>query len=272
MVPYAARPLPLSAVRLPDNPNRVALLWGPLVLAGDVQPEEASKRETRRDLGLDRVAVPVFVAAGQPVENWLKPVVGQPGNFRTEGVGRPHYTDFLPFYRLHRRAYAVYWDLFTPQAWEKQAAEYAAPREQVRKLEAATVAFAQPGEMQPERDFNFQGEDSEPVRLLNRPGRQGTNWFSFDLPVDPAPAMALVVTYNSDERKKKTFDILVDSHRLKEETIEKSEPPRFFDVQYAIPGDVIHAKKKVTVRFQATRGNEIASVFGIRMVRADAQR
>ena len=99
--------------------------------------------------------------------------------------------DFVPFYRLHRRAYAVYWDLFTPEAWAKQAAEYAAQREQARKLEAATVAFAQPGEMQPERDFNFQGEDSEPVRLLNRPGRQGAKWFSFDLPVDPGPTQWL---------------------------------------------------------------------------------
>ena len=83
--------------------------------------------------------------------------------------------------------------------------------------------------------------------------------------------MALVVTYNSDERKKKTFEILVDGHRLAEQTLEKSDPPRFFDVQYAIPGSVIQGKKKVTVRFQATGGNEIGSVFGIRMIRADAQ-
>ncbi len=35
---------------LPDNPHRVALLWGPLVLAGDVQPEDErkAKRDARR--------------------------------------------------------------------------------------------------------------------------------------------------------------------------------------------------------------------------------
>ena len=112
--------------------------------------------------------------------------------------------------------------------------------------------------MQPERDFNFQGEDSDPVRLMNRPGRHGTKWFSLDLPIDPAHAMALVVTYNSDERKKKTFEILIDGNRLREQTIEKSDPPRFFDVQYRIPNSLVHGKKRVTIRFQATQGTRSA--------------
>jgi len=29
---------------LPDNPRRVAILWGPLVLAGDLGPEEDRPR------------------------------------------------------------------------------------------------------------------------------------------------------------------------------------------------------------------------------------
>lgn len=33
---------------------------------------------------------------------------------------------------------------------------------------------------------------------------------------------------------------------------------------------MIGGKKKVTVRFQATGGNEIAAVFGLRMIRAKA--
>jgi hypothetical protein len=45
---------------------------------------------------------------------------------------------------------------------------------------------------------------------------------------------------------------------------------RFFDVYYAIPAELLKDKHKVTVRFEATNGNEISCVFGIRMVRADA--
>ena len=58
---------------------------------------------------------------------------------------------------------------------------------QVRRdcMDAATIGFAQPGQMQAERDFNQQGEGSSPVRVENRFGRNATKWFSFDLPVDP---------------------------------------------------------------------------------------
>ena len=253
-------PKTLHAEPLPDNPRRVALLWGPLVLAGDLGPEEGR--------GDARAAVPVFVTDERPVADWLKPVEGKPGAFRSAGVGRERDVDFVPFHRLHRRTYAVYWDLFTSADWEKRAAEIAREREQRRQLEQATVAFAQPGEMQPERDFNQQGEDSEPDRVMGRAGRRGKNWFSFDLPVDDTQPCALVVTYCSDEWRRRTFDLLVDGAKVGEQTVEKGGAPRFFDVHYALPTDLIRGKKKVTVRFQATQGNEIAAVFGLRTIRA----
>ncbi len=89
--------------------------------------------------------VPVFLGAERPVADWLKPVPDKPGAFRTEGVGKDRDVDFVPFYRLHRRTYAVYWDLFTLQEWDKRAAEIAAERERQRKLEAATVGFCPTG-------------------------------------------------------------------------------------------------------------------------------
>jgi len=262
-------PKTLCLEPLPDNPRRVAILWGPLVLAGDLGPEAQRRGRGARS---EQPTVPVFVVAERPVTEWLKPVAGKPGHFRTDGVGRESDVDFVPFYRLHRRTYGVYWDLFTPAEWDKRAAEIAAERQRQRKLEAATVAFVQPGEMQPERDFNYQGEDSSPDRVMGRPGRRGTKWFSFDLPVEPARPMALVVTYYTDEWRKRTFDILVEGQRIGEQTIEKGGPVRFFDVEYAIPAELVKDRQKVTVRFQATNENEIAAVFGIRMIRADAER
>lgn len=258
-------PKTLRLEPLPDNPRRVALLWGPLVLAGDLGPEQG-----RRGGGVPLEEVPVFVAAERPVADWLKPLPGQPGGFRTDGVGRERDVDFFPFYRLHRRTYGVYWDLFTPDEWTRRAAELAAEREQQRRLEAATVGTAQPGEMQAERDANMQGEATTPVRLQGRPGRRGSRWFSFDLPVDPAHPMALVVTYNHDEWQRRTFEILVDDTRIGEQTIERRGPVRFFEVKYPVPPELVRGRQKVTVKFQATRGNEIGAVYGLHMIRANA--
>jgi hypothetical protein len=250
---------------VPDNPRRVALLWGPLVLAGDVGPENRGRRRNG-----ELSAVPVFVTGDKSVGEWLKPVSGEPGTFRTDGVGHDRDIDLIPFYRLHRRAYAIYWDLFTLPEWEQRARQVALERDRQKQLENATVAYAQPGEMQPERDFNQQGEDSEADRVMGRAARRGSKWFSFDLPVDAAQPMALVVTYYNDEWRKRTFDILVDGQKIGEQVVGKGDAPHFFDVEYAIPPPLVKDKQKVTVRFQATHGNEIAAVFGIRAIRADA--
>jgi hypothetical protein len=263
-------PKTLRLEPLPDNPRRVAILWGPLVLAGDLGPDGDVRGREPGGNTLDQV--PVFVAAERPVSDWLKPVPGKPGWFRSEGVGKDREVDFVPFYQLHRRTYGVYWDLFTPQDWEKHAAEIAARREKQRKLEAATVGCVQPGEMQAERDANMQGESTEPVRVLGRPGRRGAKWFSFELPVDPAHPLALVVSFNHDEWQQRTFEILVDGMRVGDQTIERRGPMRFFDVEYPVPAEAVKGKQKVTVKFQATQGNEIGAVYGIRMIRADAER
>jgi hypothetical protein len=266
-------PKTLHEEPLPDNPRRVALMWGPLVLAGDLGPEASGGRGRNRG---DRPQFPVFVAADRPVADWLKPVAGKPGCFRSDGAGRELGTnqdvDFVPFYRLARRTYAVYWDVFTPDEWRQKSAAYFAAQEAQRKLQAATVAYAQPGQMQPERDFNFQGTNAAVEQVEGHAGRRGTDWFSFDLPVDAAHPLALVVTYSNHENAARHFDVLVDGVRLAQQTVEGGTPLQFNDVEYPLPADLLADKQKITVRFQAGTGSEIAAVFGLRIVRTDAER
>lgn len=253
---------------LADNPNRTAILWGPLVLAGKLAPEDAGPQQPGSNVD-DLRSIPVFVAANRPPASWIKPVEGKTATFTTHGVGRDREVELLPFYMLHRHRYGAYWDLFTPESWEIKANEIAKAREIQRQLEAATVAYAQPGEMQPERDFNLQGEDTRPDRVKGRPCRRGNQWFSFDLPVEPDRPMSLVITYIRDEWRKRTFDILVNGTKIADQTIEARGPQEFFDVNYPIPADAITGKQKATIRFQATNGNEIAAIFGIRMIRGE---
>lgn len=260
-------PKSLRLEPLPDNPRRAAILWGPLVLAGDLGPEDAEHPSVT-----GTPPVPVFVAAERPVADWLLPVEGSAGAFRTREVGRDRDVDFVPFYRLHRRTYALYWDLFTPPEWERRSAELAAENERRRRLELATVGFVQPGEMQAERDANMQGEATQPERLMGRAGRRGSRWFSFELPVDPAHPLALVVTYNRDEWQERAFRILVDGTGVAEQTLERRGPVRFFDVEYPLPAELVRDKRRVTVRFEAQEGREIGAVYGIRIVRTDAPR
>jgi DUF1680 family protein len=271
-------PKRLRVEPLPDNPKRVAVMWGPLVLAGDLGPEHERRRsgeETSvsepeafappspaRPLILDR----------QPVEAWLKPVAGEPGTFRTEGAGLEEAISFKPFYRLPRRRYAIYWDILTPAEWQKETAAITAGREEQKRLEAATVAFVQPGRTESERDFNQQGEDTSPLRVEGRLGRRAGKWFSYDLPVKADHSMALVMSFSSDSRQNTKFDILVDGRKVGEQSVDRRSPEqvvRFYDVRYDLPAELVKDKQKVTLRFEAPAGNQVPGVFGIRVIRSD---
>jgi hypothetical protein len=257
-------PKQLHEEPLPDGPHRVALLWGPLVLAGDLGPERRGRAASNN--------VPVLVGEGIPLEQWLKPVEGQPGDFDTVGAGRDHDVRLVPFYRLHERTYTAYWEAFSPVEWVMKSPEYAAATALEEKLKLATVGFVQPGQMQAERDANEQAsgpEESTPEETMGHFGRRGTKWFSFDIAVDAAHPMTLVCTFYADEWRKRTADVLVDGHKIGEQTIEARGEPKFYNVEYKIPADLVQGKSKITVRFEATQGNEIGAVYGLRTVRAD---
>lgn len=100
----------------PDDPSLTAILWGPLVLAQDVGPRAVSRGAGAKSGAAVADASPVHC---ERLASSLKPVVGQPGQFRTD-VGRiaasptaPIELAIVPLYRLHDRIFSVYMDLFT---------------------------------------------------------------------------------------------------------------------------------------------------------------
>jgi uncharacterized protein len=178
----------------------------------------------------------------------------------------------VPFYRLQRRVYGGYWDLFTNAQWEDRAAELASERERQLKLAEATVAFVQPGNMQSERDFNYQGDEAWPMRAGDRAGRYGRGWYSFDVPVDSEGEIALVVTYRGGERRRTgDFTIQVDGKRIADQQLESGKPAKFFDVEYPVPKELAAGKGNVTVRFEAKEGKDIGPIFGLRVIRTDSR-
>lgn len=255
-------PMSLRLEALPDNPHRAAVLYGPNVLAGELNPEDEAGVA-----GL--VSVPVLITENRPLATWIKPVAGRPSTFRTAGVGRPRDVTLYPFHRMHGKRYSVYWDLFTRQQWAVREAGYRAELARARRLEAMTVDFAQPGEMQPERDHNMQGERTETGEHLSRKWRHALDggWLSFDLKVSPDEAVSLVCTYWGGETGPRTFDILADGVRIATQSLQSDRPGQFFDVTYPIPVELTRGKDKITVRFQARPGNTAGGLYGLRVIR-----
>lgn len=258
----------------------VAIMWGPLVLAGDLGPE---RRWSRREEEQDEVRpvatfrdYPLLVASPRPVSEWVKPDPEKPGNFIITGVARrlqePEKTQdiqLVPFYRLHKRLYSGYWDYIDEAEWKKRLSEYQTEQERQKKLEEATVVKFQLGDQKQEKDFNFQaGENITVQRVLGRTARRGRTWFSAELPLQGLTAPVLHITYYSEERMRPCrFTVSVDGETVATEEITRVPAPKFIEKEYRLSEKLVKGKSKIAVKFQAEAGSEIAPVVMLRILK-----
>jgi DUF1680 family protein len=265
-------PKALQLQRLSDKPSKAVVMWGPLVLAGDLGAAPRRREDGDGDGVAAAAPEPVALVTDRPVSEWLAPVSGTTGAFRASGVARtistqtPVDVELSPFFAMHRRSYTAYWDVLTPAELKAHAAALAAERERARALDAITVVKVDPADRGSEKNFNQQGVETSVIRTDGRSGRRAIQWFSYDLPVSTDAPVALVATYNSDQRQPRSFDVLVNGVRVGSETQDRNSISRFYEREYVIPAPPA-GSRTITVRFQATNGLEVTPVFGVRLIR-----
>jgi DUF1680 family protein len=108
-------PLALRTEPLPDDRRQVAVLYGPLLLAGKLAPL-TTERQLLRDAPSSPDQdpdVPEVAVGERPVDQWVKPT-GSPLQFHIEAPGLPQDLVLEPFYQMIHDRYAVYWRLTDP--------------------------------------------------------------------------------------------------------------------------------------------------------------
>jgi uncharacterized protein len=268
-------PMSLQLWRMPDDPNLAAILFGPVVLAGELPTEDLAREKIYGPYHADGkpASVPDLVPpSGQAPEDWIRPVSGRTLAFQTTGAGRPDDVTLLPFYELFGKRYAVYWRLYAEKEWAEvdsrrkaRAAEEAARKKDVEKRLVDRVAV---GEDESEKEHNLQAERSESGELRGELWRQAFagGWFSYDLKVLPDRPMALVARYWGSETGR-TFDILVEGAKIATQTVNVNFPGDFFEVEYKIPPEMTRGKVKVTVKYQAPAEGAAGGLYGLVMLR-----
>ena len=244
---------------MPDNADRVAMLYGPIVLAGnlgDSMPDPV-------------YGTPVLLTDNRNVNEWAVADEKQPLVFHMKNVGKPFDVKLSPFYDNTDNYYSVYWDYFTNAKWEARQAEYEAEKKRAREIELKTIDIMRLGEMQPERDHNLTAsEQSYASDAFGRTGREArkNGFFAFDMKVDSAGANALLCTYIGDDNNR-SFDILIDNVKIASVELNTQTAGKFYDVEYPIPIELTKGKTKVMVRVQGTNGKTAGRLFGCRTVR-----
>ena len=116
-------PMRLHAQPLPDDPEVLAVLYGPLVLAARLGTEGLTPATLRvgptaprsvPEFSLPPVKVPEIRADAADPASWLEPVPGRTLEFRTRAGQAP--LALVPFNRLYDERYAVYFTVRPPAA------------------------------------------------------------------------------------------------------------------------------------------------------------
>lgn len=257
-------PLRLRTEAMPDNPDRVAILWGPAVLSGDLG-------STRNQVAPNEF--PVLITGDRDPANWLKRTSEDRIEF-TCSAARPGPVTLRPYYNLHHRRAITYFDYFTEAQWSQREEDYRKEQERLRVLEARTTDHLRIGEMQPERDHNLQGENTRAGDFNNRKWRHANRggWFSFEMKVDSAAEHELLLTFWGGDSGGREFQVLVDGQVLMEIALTGKHPGRFFDEVLKVPREWTRGKTKVTVKLQAKPEMTAGGLFDARMLKVGNDR
>jgi hypothetical protein len=184
-------PMRLRAEPIADDPDLLAFMHGPLVLAADLGAADAP---------FDAQA-PVLVGAqsGNPIA----PVTGRAAEYDLASSARPTGLRLVPFFQQYDRRTALYFRPPHPERWEREQSAYAAEVKRVQALDAQAVDIVRLGQAQAESDHELRGV-SEPLHYRGRDSRlaRKEGWFEFRMKTAAAP-LTLQATYGGDERNRR---------------------------------------------------------------------
>jgi hypothetical protein len=244
---------------MPDNPNRIAFLYGPIVLAGKLGTQMP-----------DPVfGTPVIMTSNKDFTTWMVKDDSAPLSFKWVGVGKPNDVILRPFYELYKEYYSVYWDYFTPEDWAQRQSAYEAEKKRLKEIDDRTIDNFRVGEMQPERDHKLVATErsyvSDAIGRMGREARSGHN-FSFIMEIEPENRNTLLLTYIGDD-KDRLFDILIDGELLTTVEWKGGQTGIFYDNLYPLPEKIIKGKKYITIKIDASKGKTAGRIFSARTLR-----
>ena len=271
-------PMSLHVENLPGSEDLVALLYGPVVLAGKLGNDDMPAPYERDQLDQARFPDPVPPAFVSADADWLGRVEMLSREsllFRTRGLGRPHDVLLAPFFTIHHERYTVYWRLLTPAAWDRDQAAVASVEKQWSAIESTAVDRVAAGDVSSEGGHHIQAAKTDTGRIEGAGWREAQKggFFSYELQTkNHAGPLALVCAYGSRDVGARNFEISVDGQKITPAPIDGSAPGRIVIQRYELPVALTSGKPRVTVKFQAADQWDAATdnVFGCALVPAAA--
>ena len=274
-------PMHNSVKYLPNLPQYIALMHGPIMLAMKTGTEDLV-RLIADDSRFGQLAVgkklpvdkaPILINNDlEAIANQLQPVAGKPLHFTiSTKMENEIRNELMPFFELHDARYMMYWLALSEDSYKSYLDKLAKDEQERQALEARTTDKVQPGEQQPESD-HFMETDRSNVGNTNdvfyRDASDG-HYFSYMLQTGGQTDLSLRLKYwGVGEWKSHEFDILVDDVLVKEvNNTGKYRISEFKYETYPVPAELLKGKTQVRVKFVAKPRKQIGEIYEVRLVK-----
>lgn len=271
--------LPMSPriEQLPNVPQYIAFLYGPIVLGAKTGTEDLrgliadASRWAHISSGmlLPLEKAPIIVEDDcSQIPNKLVPIPGKPLHFTAPELNIVNAKDsleFEPFCHIHDSRYMMYWMALTHSQYQAFLDSISAG-----SLENRTIDSVATGVTQSEQAHAIRASNSYSGTHMGEFWRDARNggYFSYRLYTNGETHLSLMVRYWGNEYGNRTFDILVDNVKLVTENISgKWNVSEFRNVEYIIPDSMVRGKDTIRVKFQAPSNGYAGGVFFIRLLR-----
>ncbi|HEU5080958.1 MAG TPA: beta-L-arabinofuranosidase domain-containing protein [Opitutaceae bacterium] len=282
----------LRTESLPGVKSEVALLYGPIVLAGKLGTDGMPMPYARDQLDQARFphpAVPVFVLSDENLVAHVKMISRSPLLFETQGLAQPRDVVLEPFYLVQHERETVYWKVLTPQSWETVRSGIAATENEWKSLSTTALDFVAAGDENSESAHAFQSGKTESGHFSNRSWRQAQkgNAFGYLLKTSANASKAdvsksdaskadatkgdtpltLVCAFGSRDKARK-FNIVIDDKVIATPKLDGTAPGEILLQKFAVPVELTRGKDAISVKFVADKNwdGATANVFGCALV------
>ena len=273
-------PMHNSVKYLPNMPQYIALMHGPIMLAMKTGTEDLAML-IADDSRFGQLAVgkkvpidqaPILVNKDvESIANQLQPIAGKPLHFNlTTKMVNEIRNELIPFFELHDSRYMMYWLALSEDSYKDYLTNLAKQEQERQALETRTTDKFQPGEQQPESD-HFMETDNSTVGNTNdvffRDARDG-HYFSYLMQTGGKTDLSLRLKYwGVGDWKNPEFDIFVDDALVTTvNLVGKYRTSQFKFEEYPIPAELLKGKKQVRVKFVAKPHKQVGEIYEVRLI------
>lgn len=278
-------PMSVSVEELPNVPQYIAILRGPVLLGARMGTEELDGLVAGDDRWghiahgplVSLFNTPVLVGKRDEIIaklEQMQPVSGKPLCYTVPGLFEEKYASLVlePFFRLHDCRYMMYWLSMTPEEYADYRQTVEETEQRKLLLDRRTVDAVAPGEQQPEADHLMKQENSSTGYFENEAWRDARDggYFEYTLNTGGLKELTLLVRYwgNETTDPARAFDILVDGEVLVEENISgRWNRQEHVDVEYPLPATMTDGKETITVTFRSRTGTVAGGIFNVRILK-----